>query len=599
MNPAKFVSVGDLVWVQTGNQHEEPGTVLQVACERSLDVAENSDQDEDENEDDAKILNDGILVKLNVSLFRGTYAPQEVRAFHVEETAPKSTSTASSNGQRRSRRLVRTLVTPSPRSEVPVDNGKSSNQQSVDNDDDNGEEEEDKKPAAKRKRRESSMEAEPPTEPAKAKENSIKEDGFVDKQEAQASSPYFEKAVTKTAATTKAKAAAKKPAKASRLSDAEMHAESENESDTAADSTNGKAKGKTAATTKTKAAAKNATKQAKASRTSVAGATAEVPGGNENKNQSGIDANVVKAKIATATKAKAVAKNPTKKAKASKPSDAAEVPAVNENENHCDSSSDSDADPAKPKVKTVATKKTKAAAKKPVKKAKASKPSDSNSDGEADLTKPKVKTAASTKTKAAAKKPVKKAKASKPSVAAAVPAGNDIENQNDVDSDDENERPFIIEYSPTGRATCRRCDQTIARAALRVSHVPLFRGKPGFRIYRHLHCALFSEDIHQAQDVGGWKKLEQEDFEALTLRVQESKMEMEKENEEIRPDELVPLAFQGEIRKSPPGLTADLLPFQVEGASWMYCQEVNLPENRGGTLADEMGMVRANYGGKE
>jgi hypothetical protein len=558
----KVVSVGDLVWVQTGNQHEEPGTVLEVGCERTLAVDENSDQDENEDEDDEpKIWNDGILVKLNVSLFRGTYAPQEVRAFHVQENAPKS---------RRSRRLVRTIVTPSPRME-DNSNSNSNNQQN----DDNGEgeeEEEDKKPAAKRKRRESSMEAEPPTEPAKAKENSVtKEDGSVEEDssvekqvQAQISSPYFEKAAldeeitpvpevavkpkakakpaAKTAATTKTKAAAKKPTKK-----AEVPVESENESDSDADSTKAKSKGKTAV----KAAAKKPTKKTKASKPSVASVAAEVPGGNENKNQSDIDAGSVKAKTAATTKTKAVAKKPAKKAKVSKPSVAAEVPAGNENE--------------------------------------------IQSDGDADSAKPKVKTAAAKKTKATAKKPAKKAKASKASVAvaaaAAVPAGN--ENQNDVDSDDENDRPFIVEYSPTGRATCRRCDQTIARASLRVSHVPLFRGKPGFRIYRHLHCALFSEDIHQAQDVGGWKKLEQPDFESLARRVEESKMELEKENEEIRPDELVPLAFQGEIRKSPPGLTAVLLPFQVEGASWMYCQEVNLPENRGGTLADEMGMVRA------
>lgn len=37
-------------------------------------------------------------------------------------------------------------------------------------------------------------------------------------------------------------------------------------------------------------------------------------------------------------------------------------------------------------------------------------------------------------------------------------------------------------------------------------------------------------------------------------------------------------------------LTANLLPFQVEGFSWMRHQEVKCPEIRGGILADEMGM---------
>ena len=40
--------------------------------------------------------------------------------------------------------------------------------------------------------------------------------------------------------------------------------------------------------------------------------------------------------------------------------------------------------------------------------------------------------------------------------------------------------------------------------------------------------------------------------------------------------ELVQKAFDGEMRDKPKGLTADLLPFQKEGVSWMYCQEVNV-----------------------
>jgi len=52
---------------------------------------------------------------------------------------------------------------------------------------------------------------------------------------------------------------------------------------------------------------------------------------------------------------------------------------------------------------------------------------------------------------------------------------------------------------------------------------------------------------------------------------------------------LVQKKFQGETRAAPKGLTANLLPFQVEGVSWMYHQEVK-ESIRGGILADEMGM---------
>ena len=37
-------------------------------------------------------------------------------------------------------------------------------------------------------------------------------------------------------------------------------------------------------------------------------------------------------------------------------------------------------------------------------------------------------------------------------------------------------------------------------------------------------------------------------------------------------------------------LAANLLPFQREGVSWMYNQEINVKEVKGGILADEMGM---------
>ena len=114
--------------------------------------------------------------------------------------------------------------------------------------------------------------------------------------------------------------------------------------------------------------------------------------------------------------------------------------------------------------------------------------------------------------------------------------------------------------------------------------------QPGFKVYRHLECAVFSEEVVTAKDVGGYRKLNKQDYKLLVERVEGSKIEIQKENEELDPDELVPVTFQGEIRSSPPGLTATLLPFQVEGTSWMRHQEVNVPEARGGILADEMGL---------
>lgn len=149
--------------------------------------------------------------------------------------------------------------------------------------------------------------------------------------------------------------------------------------------------------------------------------------------------------------------------------------------------------------------------------------------------------------------------------------------------------PFIVEYSKTGRATCRTCDEKIPKGGLRVGHTPLFRGKPGYMVFRHLHCTVFSEEIVCAEDVENYADLTDEDYVLLVNQVETSKVKIKEELEDISPDELVQKAFQGEIRAEPSGLMANLLPFQIEGFSWMRHQEVEEPEIRGGILADEMG----------
>ena len=147
---------------------------------------------------------------------------------------------------------------------------------------------------------------------------------------------------------------------------------------------------------------------------------------------------------------------------------------------------------------------------------------------------------------------------------------------------------YIIEYAKTGRSTCKRCDIKIKKGEIRVGHRPLFRGKPGFRIYKHLHCIVFSLDVQCIDDVDGSEDLTADDGEKLIRRIEESRQEVKEESEALDPDELVQKGFEGEIRNVPKGLNANLLPFQTEGVSWMYCQEVNVPEIRGGILADEM-----------
>eukprot|EP00934_Nitzschia_sp_Nitz4_P000843 Nitzschia sp. Nitz4//scaffold123_size70294//47538//51404//NITZ4_005932-RA/size70294-snap-gene-0.118-mRNA-1//1//CDS//3329534497//843//frame0 len=173
------------------------------------------------------------------------------------------------------------------------------------------------------------------------------------------------------------------------------------------------------------------------------------------------------------------------------------------------------------------------------------------------------------------------------------PNNNDnmlVASDSETSSDGDREYEFRAEYAPTGRATCKGCDERIASGVLRVAERPLFRGKPGFLVYRHLDCTVFSNKVNEIRDVGGWRRVRREDRPRLLDRIQESKKLIEKENEELHPDELVQASFQGEVRPPPPGLSASLLPFQVEGVSWMVHQEKCVPDIRGGILADEMGM---------
>jgi hypothetical protein len=156
--------------------------------------------------------------------------------------------------------------------------------------------------------------------------------------------------------------------------------------------------------------------------------------------------------------------------------------------------------------------------------------------------------------------------------------------------------PWTVEYSKTGRATCRTCDERISKGDLRVGHAPLFRGKPGFVVYRHLDCAVFPEDVACTKDIVGHADLNDDDRSRLANRIEMSKALILEENTELHPDELVQDSFRmadGCMRAEPGGLNATLLPFQLEGYNWMIHQETSASEEekggiRGGILADEM-----------
>jgi hypothetical protein len=77
--------------------------------------------------------------------------------------------------------------------------------------------------------------------------------------------------------------------------------------------------------------------------------------------------------------------------------------------------------------------------------------------------------------------------------------------------------------------------------------------QPGFMVYRHLICTVFSENILCAEDVEKYDDLADEDYVRLAEQVDVSKEKIKEEMEELEPDELVQKSFEGEIRSEPPG----------------------------------------------
>lgn len=147
-----------------------------------------------------------------------------------------------------------------------------------------------------------------------------------------------------------------------------------------------------------------------------------------------------------------------------------------------------------------------------------------------------------------------------------------------------------IEYSlwreRTRRAFCTGCAEPIPLRTFRIAECTSLGKKHKYHVYHHLQCTSYP--LREIMWIQGWKRMKKVDRQAVLDRIEEIKLLVDKENQELDPDELVQASFQGEIRLSPKGLGASLLPFQVEGFSWMVHQELHVPEIRGGILADEM-----------
>lgn len=175
---------------------------------------------------------------------------------------------------------------------------------------------------------------------------------------------------------------------------------------------------------------------------------------------------------------------------------------------------------------------------------------------------------------------------------------------------DDSEKRFLCEKAKSGISRCRKCGQTIDKGGLRFGYgSPDPRGEYGaIPIWFHIRCAPldfigFSNfDETLASLCVGFSQLEEdaqkEVFETAGKPLNNVRSVLDPDDAAEFEDDFDNLSERLVHRRgvSVPLLTkpteitgANLLPFQLEGYSWMMAQEMN-PSTRGGILADEMGM---------
>ena len=176
--------------------------------------------------------------------------------------------------------------------------------------------------------------------------------------------------------------------------------------------------------------------------------------------------------------------------------------------------------------------------------------------------------------------------------------------------DGDGEKKFLCEKAKSGISRCRKCGQSIAKESLRFGYgSPDPRGEYGaIPIWFHMRCAPLGfigferfDDVLASlcfgfSSLSADEKKEVMDTAGKGMIV--SKLLNEEDAEYAEEFEDVPLSDRLVHRRGvsvpllaqPGEITgARLLPFQLEGYSWMVAQESNTA-TRGGILADEMGM---------
>lgn len=158
---------------------------------------------------------------------------------------------------------------------------------------------------------------------------------------------------------------------------------------------------------------------------------------------------------------------------------------------------------------------------------------------------------------------------------------------------------MLVQFSPTARASCRRCGEKIDKDVLRLSYPFRWRANEDcYSVHLHSHCycaevfGIKEKDLHKK--VFGYTALNNSEKNNLWKAMQKGKStgKEAKKAGEAASEELAASSLGTSVKLKaatvPKAITVHLLPFQAEALTWMQAQENS--ESRGGILADEMGM---------
>jgi len=159
---------------------------------------------------------------------------------------------------------------------------------------------------------------------------------------------------------------------------------------------------------------------------------------------------------------------------------------------------------------------------------------------------------------------------------------------------------LIVQYAPTGRASCRRCGDLIEKDTLRLGYPFRWRSnEDAYSMWLHPQCyvpEVFGIKEKQIPSmIFGYKALNNTEKQKLSKAMRSTGKDSAASSAGKSVTKELSTKSIGSAKaealkpvKIPTEITAPMLPFQKEGLAWMINQESTTA--RGGILADEMGM---------